>query len=165
MIDVECMTCKYCGGALIQIDRTIWKCESCGRYAAVCFSSSEEKVHTDHSDGPSCCSCCLKLSLDDVSKEIDVSGDFEIIFEYKRRAVASDKNPATIDIKNGSDQMLFFENAPRFQYNKLSISVFDDLVKINCYRGHSVAVAVDVPFGKTQCINGLSIQARAASAD
>lgn len=121
MIDLECMTCKYCGGALIHFKDDIWRCQHCERFSMVSAAQTSITKENPSKTSESQTLFTLVICLNDASLKFHCKKVAVLRFTYHRRATRADPYPAFVTIETGLGTHTCFEKAPRFKFDEIRI--------------------------------------------
>ena len=161
MIDLECMSCQYCGGRLIHYKDHIWQCENCSRFSVVGVSSNSHPQVSEKSEKDSKQSqqpFIITLSFDDEIAEISCSGETTLRFAYRRRATKADRYPSIVTIETSGLVKTCFEKGPPFEFDTVSVTRKHSGFQIIVYQKGRACFDKTVGFGDVISVNRLAIK-------
>lgn len=160
MIEVECMSCKSCGGNLIHQDDNVWFCPYCNKFSIVNIFNQTLLQGINPSIGQLNVGIpfLLKISKNGVEKKIESIGSCTILFEYKRRATAADEYPANLSIQTSTGKFLLFKDVPRFKYSNIQVIPRDTDAMVNLFIKKDIVDSMSCRYGKEFIVNDISLQ-------
>lgn len=154
MVEIDVMSCHYCGAPLRKIEDCMWFCEYCGRYSLVSRSiiQNQQPQKADEDDDlPVSLSCEVKNEV----RSFYFDRGVKLIFHYKKRATRADNFPATMSCSISDQEKLLLEDVPRFAYDIVEIHNIGKECSISFYHGKTSIKTMCYAFQSPIEINGI----------
>lgn len=159
MIEITSLRCNYCGGSLIHQNDNVWQCDSCGKFSIVNVTAeSAPSQRKPEESSQHKLTFRLIVSLDGKNREVSCSNGLSLKFSYKKRATMADKYPAEVTLESDAGPRYVLEDAPRFEYGKIVVSVDLASVTFDCYKKGCVSDTICVKYNEEVTINGLHLK-------